>query len=286
MENDEKLKIKVAVNSFVKQKGLSKNELAIQLQISSATLSNIEYERWDLLKNEMLVRVWNAVKPSNEWVLIKTSNFETAFELCNDARMERKLVGLIGYPGAGKTTALKQYYRQHPNTWYVSGQKSMKPRRFFEKLLRQMGVMFTGTIFDMIERLSQELNNRPGSILIIDEAGKFDDTMFMYLHDLRNETEETTGIILAGVEYFKANLEKAVTKQKQGMPEFFSRIISWQILQRPSRNEIKAICEQNGVTETEYVNQIQRSKDFRSVSNGIKNVLLIQKQNHHEPILN
>nr|NQU93976.1 AAA family ATPase [Bacteroidota bacterium] len=171
MTTKQKVKIKETVNQFVQKKGISKSDLATQLSISSATLSNIEHERWDMLKDEMLMKVWNIVKPV-DWTLIRTSNYENIYELCHDARETTKMVGLIGYPGAGKTTALKEYYRRSPNTWYISGQKSMRPKRFFEKLLRQMGVMFSGTIYDMIERLAEELNHSPHSLLIIDEAGK------------------------------------------------------------------------------------------------------------------
>jgi len=276
MTTTEKVNVKDAINAFVKRKGISKADLSVQLNVSSATLSNIEHERWEVLKDDVLNKIWHTVKPG-DWKLIKTSNLVNVFALCDDTRNATKLVGLIGYPGAGKTTALKEYYKREKNTWYISGQKSMRPKRFFEKLLKQMGVMFTGTIYDMIEKLAEEFRTRPNSLLIIDEAGKLDQTMFMYLHDLRNETETTTGIIMAGVDYLKTNIEKAVEKQKQGMPEFYSRIIAWQILQRPTRSEIKTICESNGINDAEVIKQIQRVKDFRKVANEIKNELLMQK---------
>jgi hypothetical protein len=61
------------------------------------------------------------------------------------------------------------------------------------------------------------------------------------------------------------------------MPEFYSRIIAWQILQRPTRSEIKTICENNGVKDAEVIKQIQRVKDYRKVTNEIKNYHLIKR---------
>mgnify|MGYP006280430887 CR=1 FL=1 len=277
MEKSNKLKIKKTLIQFTKKKGISNNELASLIGVSSATISNIVNERWDTLKEEMLVRVWNTVKPST-WKIIGTSNFNAVQALCNEAQTNQRMYGLIGYTGAGKTTALFEYYRSNPRVYYVVGKKSMRPKRFFEKLLKQMGILFSGTIYDMIERIAQELNKKPGTLLIIDEAGKLDQTMFMYLHDLRDETINTTGMVLAGVEYFKANLLKAVEKQKQGMPEFMGRIMAWQELNTPTKKEIEAICEKNGLADKQKIKELGRIRDFRRLANSIENHKIIVNQ--------
>jgi DNA transposition AAA+ family ATPase len=277
MELAQRIEIKKAVNSFCTTKGISKNELATVAGVSSATLSNLEYERWDMIKDATLAKIHRVVRPTN-WAIVSTSNFEIIQTMCGDAQFNNKMLGLIGYTGAGKTTALKDYYHNQKKVYYMVGKKSMRPKRFFATLLRQMGVSYMGTIGDMIERIALEFNKQPDSLLIIDEAGKLDQTMFMYLHDLRDETIDTTGILLAGVEYFKTNLEKAVEKQKQGMPEFMGRITAWQELDPPSKNEAKAICIANGISDEKLVKELVNIKDYRQLSNQIINAKMIIHQ--------
>jgi DNA transposition AAA+ family ATPase/DNA-binding XRE family transcriptional regulator len=270
MELSEKNKIKEAIKGFCITKGVSKNELATIADVSPATLSNIDYERWDLLSDEILLKVYKYVRPG-DWVLIETDNFRTIQKICSDAQGNNKMLGVVGFTGAGKTTALRHYYSKTKNVYYLVGKKSMRPKRFFSSLLKQMGVQFMGTIGDMIDRIALELNKQSNSLLIIDEAGKLDQNMYMYLHDLRDETMYTSGIILAGVEYFKSNLEKAVDKQKQGMPEFMGRINAWQELDLPKKHEARAICEANGLTEKKVIDSLQNIKDFRRLANQIIN---------------
>lgn len=266
----EKTVIKQALNLFSKKKGMSKNELANKLGVSSATLSNIENERWEKLKDEMLLKIWNEVKGS-DWQLIETYNFQRIVESCSHSRENHRMIGVIGQTGAGKSTALKEYYLSNEQTYYVVCQKSTTSRVFFKQLLREMGVLFTGTLYEMIERISDELNKQAQPLILIDEAGKLSQTVLEHIHDLRNKTEHTTGIVMAGVEYFKNNLENAVRKNKEGMPEFYDRIAAWIELTTPKKNEIRLICEVNGITNAELIRKMQKSQTFRTLSNYIGN---------------
>ncbi|PKP46975.1 MAG: hypothetical protein CVT95_06275 [Bacteroidetes bacterium HGW-Bacteroidetes-12] len=272
----EKTVIKQALNVFSKKKGMSKNELANKLGVSSATLSNIENERWEKIKDEMLLKIWNAIKGS-DWQLVETSNFQTIFKTCEHAKEQHRMVGVIGATGTGKTTALNEYYICNENTFYIVCQKSTTSRVFFKQLLREMGVLFAGTLYEMIERVADELNKREQPLLLIDEAGKLSQTVLEHIHDLRNKTEHTTGILMVGVEYFKTNLETAAKKNKEGMPEFYDRIASWVELSTPRKDEIRSICEVNGITNPELVARMQKSQTFRTLSNYIGNVKFHEK---------
>jgi DNA transposition AAA+ family ATPase len=222
------------------------------------------------------------VKP-NDWNIVRTSNFEATFKICNDAKRHGKMIGIIGYTGAGKTTALSEYYRAKKDVYLVTCKKSMKPRQFFEKLLKQIGVTYTGTIYDMIEKASELLNSKPNPLLIIDEAGKLSPTLMLYIHDLRDNTMGHAGIVMAGVDYFKANLLKAVLKQKEGMPEFFSRVIMWYELRVINKGEIEAICSKNGLTDAATISELlkgeNRVKDYRELFNAITNYKQIELSN-------
>ena len=264
---------KELVNDYVNRKGISKNDLAARIGVSAATLTNIQKERDDLLKSSMLRKVYNYVadKKQKGWQYVATSNFNTIQKACFDVQKNHRMLSIIGYTGAGKTTSLRYYYRNNKNVYYIESCKSMRPKQFFKKLLNEMGIHYSGTIYDMIQLVAKELNTQENPLLIIDEAGKLSQTHFMYLHDLRNATDNTTGIILSGVEYFKLNLEKAVDKQKEGMPEFYDRVFLWQELFAPTKEEIIKICESNGIDNEKQQKEILRLKpnNFRKLYNLI-----------------
>jgi hypothetical protein len=73
------------------------------------------------------------------------------------------------------------------------------------------------------------------------------------------------GIVLAGCEYFKENMEKGVRNDKQGLEEFYSRIVAWQTLGSPSKKEVEAIYKANDV-DLESVSG-KKYGNFRDVYN-------------------
>lgn len=206
----------------------------------------------------------------NEYRLIMTENFNTVQTLCSDAATRHLMFGLIGYTGAGKTTALKQFWQTTPNVYYVECKNIMNRKQFFATVLKELGLNVAGTVFDMVNRIVDEFNAKENALLIIDEAGKLSHTLMLDLHDLRNATQDNLGIILAGCEYFKDNMETAVKRDKQGVPEFYSRIVSWQFLSKPSKREVSAIFEANGVAPDDIPEQ--RFSNYREVFNTISNL--------------
>ncbi len=122
-------------------------------------------------------------------------------------------------PDTEKPPHCKEYYRSEKNTYLVTCGKSMTAKQLLQHLLREMGIAFHGTIHEIIERITLELNKQHDPLLIIDEAGKLSQLVMEYLHDLQNATEHNCGMVMAGVGYFKDNLKKASDNNKEGMPE-------------------------------------------------------------------
>lgn len=258
------------VQEFTEQKGWTRNRLAKKLQITSPVLSHLDNNP-DMVSEEMLLRIINHLRPTPEFKLVRTSNYDSIQTICRDAQQGHKLVSILGYPGAGKTTALYEYYRTIGNVYLVTCKNVMNRKQFFAEVLTEMGISFAGTVYDMVKAIVQELTTKESPLLIIDEAGKLSPNLILDLHDLRNATIQNAGIVMAGCEYFHDNMRKAADRQKQGFPEFYSRVMNWNILNPPTRQEIEAISQSNGVTDPDTIKAFQRLKNFRDLYNSITN---------------
>jgi DNA transposition AAA+ family ATPase len=180
--------------------------------------------------------------------IFNTNDLVSVFNQCEKTRNYHLMTGLIADTGMGKTTSLKACSKQK-NTFMVTVDKTMNAKRLFIYILKALDVSMDGNIHDIMLKTSEELNRLESPLLIIDEAGKLNHVMMLYLHDLRERTHDNCGILLSGMPYFKRNLEKYSEKQKEGCAEFLRRINIWNELKGLSRKEIDVICKQNGIGE-------------------------------------
>lgn len=260
-----------AVNAYCQAKGISKSALAGILGIAPAVLSNLEAGK-ENISAEMQRRIYNVVQPV-DCLEVGTTNYNTVLAVCDEARQYSRMQAVIGDAGYGKSTALRAYERTHAGVYYVVCQKSMRPKQFFMELLQKMGLPMEGSLFELVSRIAAKLNVQAAPLVLIDEAGKLSPPLLMYLVDLYNMTERRAGIVLAGVGYFKTNLDKAVARGREGMPELYSRIAAWEELGAPTGSEKRAVCEAHGLTDPNRVKVVCRARNYRDLTNGIINEL-------------
>lgn len=264
----ERTDVKNAVNQYCKEKGISKCEFGVKAGVSDATLCNLEAERWEKLSNSMLIRIWNYCNHNRVANLFYTVDFVSAFKACDKARRHHFMIGLIADTGMGKTTAISTYSRQK-NVFYVCYDKTMNPRQFFCSLLRELANPFESSLNEMINRAAEELNRLENPLIIIDEAGKLNQTMILYLHVLRDKISGNCGIVLAGMPYFKDNMLKMAAKEKEGYAEFLRRINLWHSFVGLQPKEIEEICTTNGITDPIRVKELKRKRRFGDLMNEI-----------------
>lgn len=272
--------IRDAVREYCSAKTLSQNELAVKSGVSGATINKVLNGKWNDISEVMWRKLWNAVNDGQNEMFISTRDHSATQQICKVARSKKLMVGLIGDTGMGKTTSLKLMSRQR-HTYYVVYDKTMRAKQFFVSILREMGIAFDGSIYEMVNRIAEELNVISSPLLIIDESGKITHNVTLYMHVLRDKTNSNCGIVLAGMPYFKTNLQKMSNKQKEGMAEFFRRINVWHELQGLTRAEIEFICNNNGITDKEDIRAFYSNKRFGDLVNAI---LLHQTQFFSSPI--
>lgn len=186
-------------------------------------------------------------KVTNKNELYQTNDLISVFNQCDFTKTNHLMTALTADTGMGKSTSLRTYTATNENVFMVTVDKTMNAKRLFLRILERLGVQFDGNIHDVMLKIAGELNSLESPLLIIDEAGKLNHVMMLYLHDLREYTLENCGILLAGMPYFKKNLQRFADKQKEGCSEFMRRINVWHELQGLSRKETKYICSQHGI---------------------------------------
>lgn len=182
----------------------------------------------------------------NKSELYQTNDLLSVVRQCEMTQDHKLMTGLIADTGMGKTTSLKAYAGRE-NVFMVTVDKTMNAKGLFLKILDVLGANFDGNIHDVMLRIAEVLNSLNSPLLIIDEAGKLNHVMMLYLHDLREYTKDNCGILLAGMPYFKSRLVKMAEKQKEGCSEFLRRINVWHELEGLSRKEIEYICQSDGI---------------------------------------
>lgn len=264
----QKIELKTLIAEYCDRRGLSRADFAIKAGVSGATLSAIDNEQWEKVSTAMVSRLEAFVRRGTPEEVYNTSDFEAVMKVCDTARSHRLMIGLIGDTGTGKTTALKSY-ACNKNVFRVTFEKSMNPRQFFMAVLNELGIDYVGNVNAMISRIAHEINAKELPLLIIDEAGKISHAVMLYLHDLREKTLYNCGIVLAGMPYFKDNLQKSAGRGKEGCSEFLRRINLWHKLEGLSTSEAAYIVRDQGVTDDRRIKEMASKKRFGDLMNEI-----------------
>lgn len=263
-----KEEIREIINDFCNEKDLSKSAFAKMCGVSDGTLSFIENGQWEKVSDEMAQKIKSFIDRKTGGDIYQSTDFVSIFKACDAARKFHLMIGVLADTGVGKTTAVRTYARQK-NVFYVSFCKSVKANQFFADLLRELGVSFEGPLNAKINRVAEELNKKDHPLLIIDETGKITHPIMLYLQELRDKTSSNCGIILAGMPYFKANLQKFADRQKEGYAEFLRRINLWHKCLGLKPDEVTEICRINGVTDKDKIKEFRTLKRFGDLMNGI-----------------
>lgn len=212
--------------------------------------------------------------------LVELDNFISIQKACNYALENSKMTAIFGYEGAGKTIALRKFYQENRNTQFIKVRKSMTTMNFYNELLGTQSISNRGykSLYGIMNRLRNINYGREKRLLIIDEVGKFKFSDLEYLHEFRDLTEESLGIILAGPEYFHDDLLFGVRNKVKGIPEFYRRINFKIRLERPTKKEIIAICKRYEITDKKLINtRFCKNENFASLSDDIEQYLVFDK---------
>ena len=255
----EKEQIRAKLAEFCEIKG-GQNKAANTLRgVSSATISQVLNNNWDLISEEM----WRTIASQigydpRAWVVVETRGYKRMYGLLQDAQDNALVLAVTGDAGCGKSEAIKSYATANRNVYNLSCSEYWNRKRFTEELLRAMGVDSPGsTVADMMDDIIHALKRRETPLVVLDEADKLSDQVLYFFISLYNKLEDRVGIILCATDYLEKRVKRGIRNNLKGYKEIYSRVGRKFIpIQVVNSEDVAAVCIANGVTDPGTINEI------------------------------
>ena len=265
MKENEKQQIVEAVRAYTDQKG-GQNKAANSIKgVSAATLSQMASGNWEHISDEMWRKVARAVGMTGKgWNTAQTATYRQMHALLTAAQEEARVMSLTAPAGSGKTYAAREYEAGHRNVYRLMCDEFWSKNDFVEELLRAMGEKADGlTKRERLALAVRELGKKEQPLLIFDEFDKLGDNVWSFFITLYNRLEDQCGMVLLSTDYIEKRFRMGLKYQRKGYPEIWSRLGSRCVgLDRADYEDVRAVCEANGVTDEAVIEDIARSAEW------------------------
>lgn len=254
----------------------SQKEAASQLGISDAHLINFREGNWDKISRNAFNRLLPKLHISS-WRTYETENLKLASNILMGAKEEKHMTGLVGKTGLGKTHSLRTFCESMPQAYYVLCDMEMNKRRFLGTIASAVGVRSDEASENsglLIEAIVAKLITDGDALLVLDDAGKLNDTNLRLVQIIYDRTEGHAGIVLAGTEYLRESLDKKAARNRMGFRELRRRITYWQELREVSMRDVRNICNGNGIEDDGAIQLLHKlCKEFGTLRSMITKVV-------------
>ena len=258
----------------------SQNKVATKAGVSSATISQMINENWSLIKDEMWRKVKVKLKIELDWQTAQTSNLDYIYKHLVKAKERSLSFGVSHDAGAGKSHTYKLFSKTHPNVIYIECKTYWKSKSYAKALVTACGLDDYGTQEDLIERFIDYLAGLDNPLVIIDQMDKLKDGPMDLFIDFYNELNGHCGFVLSGVPALEKRIKRGVKADRTGYFELWSRIGRKFLKLKPvTVQDVQAICEANGLTDSEKIEDIFSlcDGDLRRVKKDVENYFLNRK---------
>ena len=102
--------------------------------------------------------------------LYQTHEFTEALGLLEWTRDNRKMCVMVGYPGIGKTTVIRELAKRVPDVHVIVCRSTMRMRDLLASIAESIGVSASGSNDERVRRIQRELAANRDTMLIFDEA--------------------------------------------------------------------------------------------------------------------
>lgn len=153
-------------------------------------------EEYDAVPDSVPVLPTKSYKTEIE--LYQTREFREAMGVLQWTVEHRKMCVMIGNPGVGKTTVIREFAKKTPGAHIIVCRPTMRMRDMIDTIADSLGIAVSGSNDDRVRRIQRELNRRPGDVLIFDEADHlyvWDVKKFEVIRQIWDETGVPTVLV-------------------------------------------------------------------------------------------
>lgn len=162
---------------FLEKNGLTQAQVARSIGMSSGAISqylkgeykgnieNLEKKLSDFIKNYN----FKDEKSSKSVEIVETKDLTVAKFIIDEAVIGNELAVIYGTAGCGKTTAIKEYVKTHPEAILIEAIPGMQLSSVLKAICEKASITTLKNSEEMIRAISKEFSRRE-TILIIDEA--------------------------------------------------------------------------------------------------------------------
>lgn len=258
----------------------SQNKVAKRAGVSSATISQMINNNWELIAPEMWRKVQAKLRINTNWkICTDVTNYKTITDLLLSAQSKGMAIGFSYAAGRGKSEAYRAYSRKYKNVIYVECKNSWSKKSYIKALLVAAGLDANGTTEELIERFTDHLITLEKPKVIIDQADKLKDASLDLFMDWYNDLDGFCSFVISGVPALEKRIRSGLQRNKIGYAEFWSRIGGKFIpLDETSYNDVAAICKANGMLDVSYINEAYNlaNGDLRVVKRQVEKYFLVQ----------
>lgn len=251
----------------------SQNHMAKVLEVSTALISQVVNQNWRLISNEMWRIIEAKLYIDLNWVTVSTTNFKILSDLLKSSEQLGISIAISDTPGKSKSETYKHFWKENIATnIYVQCKNTWTKKSYLKSLLIASGLESHGKTEELLNRFINHLRSIDKPTVTLDQFDKLKDPQLDLFMDLYNDLNGKCGFIVSGVKALEKRILKGVHRDKIGYAEFYSRIGKKFIELDPiNYQDVKMICEANGVTEPEEIEFIYQNceDDLRRVRRDI-----------------
>lgn len=203
--------------------------------------------------------IWLEYRAS-DWENATTRNQIRINAMLTEAKMHSQSIALVGRAGCGKSHALRLFATSNKSVVYVVCGEHMNRIDFMREILNQLGKDSRNmTITEMMNMAIKTILALDYPMLILDEADKLTDSVFIFYITLYNYLEDNCAIVIAATDHLVHRIERGVKYNKKGYAEIHSRIGRKPIELPPTTpKDVELVCLANGIEDVATIDRITK----------------------------
>jgi len=277
-------------SEYLEAKGLSQNEFARIVGISSAYMSDIMNGKLvtgpkkSPIKDSYYIKIARAVGVTVEtplWWHIDTDNYVAIIDTFQQAREQKVPFAVDGETGMGKSYTAEMYLKMYPtNTYIVVCDNDLTAKSFMSELAYAIGVKPLGATYNIRKSIVRHLKGKLDVLLIIDEAENLKERAWGSIKRVMDDLKYLIGLVFIGANGFEKMLEKKANKLINPFPQVNSRIREggFKQLFDFEETDILGVCDQHQITDKEVITILRnKCRNMRELAGAIIKLKRAQK---------